>query len=179
MAIKRYIANKDNTITNAFMDDLSTRGTGSNMGASDILEVFSIVGQANLTAQLATSASVELSRVLIQFPIDEISSDRTADSIPASGSVSFYLRMFNARHSQTTPRDFNLEIIPLSQTWQEGTGLDMDTYTDLVNANPGSTWMSASNTSGWSVPGGDFYTSSWGHSTGFEVGNEDLDIDIT
>ena len=84
MAIKRYIANKDNTITNAFMDDLSTRGTGSNMGASDILEVFSIVGQANLTAQLATSASVELSRVLIQFPIDEISSDRTADSIPAS-----------------------------------------------------------------------------------------------
>ena len=179
MAIKRYIANKDNTITNALMDDLITRASGSNMGASDILEVFSIVGQSKLVDQSHSSSSVELSRILIQFPIDEISSDRTAESIPASGSVSFYLRMFNARHSQTTPRDFNLEILPLEQSWQEGTGLDMDTYTDLVNTNPGSTWTSASNTSGWNVPGGDFYTSSWGHSPSFEVGNEDLDIDIT
>ena len=46
MAIKKYIAEKDNTITNAFESNLSTRGTGSNMGASDILEVFSIYGQA-------------------------------------------------------------------------------------------------------------------------------------
>ena len=44
MAIKKYIAEKDNTITNAFESNLSTRGTGSNMGASDILEVFSIYG---------------------------------------------------------------------------------------------------------------------------------------
>ena len=46
MAIKRYDATKDNTITNAFKQDLTTRGTGSNMGLSDILEVFSIYGQA-------------------------------------------------------------------------------------------------------------------------------------
>ena len=38
--IKRYFATKDNTITNAFQEDLKTRGTGSNMGASDILEVY-------------------------------------------------------------------------------------------------------------------------------------------
>ena len=47
MAIKRYHANADNTITNAFKADLSTRGTGSNMGAADVLEVFSIYGQAS------------------------------------------------------------------------------------------------------------------------------------
>ena len=41
MAIKRYIASADNTITNAFRANLSTRGTGSNMGAADVLEVFS------------------------------------------------------------------------------------------------------------------------------------------
>ena len=62
MAIKRYFANKDNTISNAFRSDLETRGTGSNMGASDILEVFSIYGQAN-------SSSVELTRFLIEFPM--------------------------------------------------------------------------------------------------------------
>ena len=45
MAIKRYVASADTTITNAFGADLRTRGTGSNMGASDSLEVFSIYGQ--------------------------------------------------------------------------------------------------------------------------------------
>jgi len=187
MAVKRYFASKDSTITNAFMDDLTTRATGSNMGASDILEVFSIVGQASFTDKGQTTGSVELSRVLIQFPIEDITADRTATSIPASGSVSFYLRMFNARHSQTTPRDIALEIVPLNQSWQEGTGLDMDTYTDLVHGNPGATWVSASNSEAWTVPGGDFYTSSFGdgptgsagHIAEFKVGNEDLEIDIT
>ena len=45
MAIKRYYANADNTIANAYKEDLSTRGTGSNMGQADILEAFSIYGQ--------------------------------------------------------------------------------------------------------------------------------------
>ena len=45
MAIKRYFANADNTITNAYEENLTTRGTGSNMGRADILEVFSLYGQ--------------------------------------------------------------------------------------------------------------------------------------
>ena len=43
--IKRYYATKDNTITNAYAENLTTRGSDANMGASDILEVFSIYGQ--------------------------------------------------------------------------------------------------------------------------------------
>ena len=103
MAIKRYLASKDNTITNAFKIDLLTRGTGSNMGASDILETFSIYGQQ-------TTSSAELSRILIEFPIEKISSDRGDNNIPASGSVKFYLRMFNARHSEQLPRNFTFHI---------------------------------------------------------------------
>lgn len=40
--IKRYYATKDNTITNAFRESFATSGSDANMGASDILEVFSI-----------------------------------------------------------------------------------------------------------------------------------------
>ena len=47
MGIKRYFASKDNTITNAFAENLTTRGTGSNMGAADILETFVIHGQTS------------------------------------------------------------------------------------------------------------------------------------
>jgi len=48
--IRRFYATKDNTITNAFEENLTTRGTGSNMGASDVVEVFSIYGQESSTS---------------------------------------------------------------------------------------------------------------------------------
>ncbi len=41
MGIKRYTAISDTTITNAYKADLVTRGTGSNMGLADSLEIFS------------------------------------------------------------------------------------------------------------------------------------------
>ena len=84
MSIKRFISLKDNTITDAFKANMSDRATGANMGASDSMEVFSIWGQVSSSSG---GVSVEDSRALIQFPVDEISSDRSAGDIPASGSV--------------------------------------------------------------------------------------------
>ena len=46
MAIKRYTANSDTTITNAYKANLISTGVSGNMGASDVLEVFKIFGQA-------------------------------------------------------------------------------------------------------------------------------------
>ena len=142
MAVKRYIANKDNTITNAFAMDLTTRGTGSNMGSADILEVFSIFGQQQTTSSAATG-SVELSRVLVEFPIDTISANRAASLIPASGSVNFYLRMSNARHSEQLAKDITVNVLAISQSWQEGTGLDMVSYKDTTRGGEGSNWINA------------------------------------
>jgi hypothetical protein len=149
MGIKRYFATKDTTITNAFKSNLTLRGTGSNMGASDILEVFSIYGQASTDA----TGSQELSRVLIQFPVTgtsagEIKADRTAGDIPASGSVDFYLRLFNAKHSQTVPRDLIVNVMAVSQSWQEGTGLDMEEYKDATKDSiAGTNWINATSDS--------------------------------
>ena len=148
MAIKRYLADADNTIVNTYKPDLKTRGTGSNNGYTDVMEVYSIYGRQS-------SGSQELSRMLVQFPISDISADRTSGTIPASGSVSYYLRIYNAQHSRTVPEDYKLTVNPLSQSWQEGTGLDLDTYEDETRGNIGSNWMSASNTSGWTNAAGD------------------------
>jgi len=92
MATKKYFAIADNTISNAFDQTLlsSNRATGSNMGAADILEVFQIYGQA-------TTSSAELSRILIKFNTTDISTDRTDGKIPASGSVKFFLNLYNAK----------------------------------------------------------------------------------
>ena len=82
MGIKKYFATLDNTITNAFESDLITRATGSNMGASDILETFVIHGQTSAslstTPSLTNAQNAEQSRVIIQFPISSIQSDITA-----------------------------------------------------------------------------------------------------
>ena len=106
MAIKRYFATADNTITNAFEKNLSTRGTGSNMGASDILETFVIHGQ---TTASINAANAEEARILIQFPVNEISNDKSSGVIPSS-SVKYIFKLFNAPHADTTPRNFTLDI---------------------------------------------------------------------
>ena len=102
MSIKKYFADADNTITNAYRSDSQTRGTASNMGLSDILEVFSIYGQV-------ATASSELSRALVNFPITEIITDRASQLIPANGSVSFYLKPEYTR-DETSRTDATKEL---------------------------------------------------------------------
>ena len=96
MAIKRYKATADNTIANAYQENLATRATGSNMGLGDVSEVYSIYGRESTT-------SSELSRIITQFDVASIISDRNAAIIPGSGGVKFYLRLFNAETSKTVP----------------------------------------------------------------------------
>ena len=170
MSILRYTASADNTITNAYDYTLINRGTGSNMGYADALEVFSIYGETTSSAGM----SQQLSRILINFPISQISADRTAGILPASGSASFYLKMYNAETPFTLPQDFTLVVAPVSQSWVEGTGLDMDEYTDKGVSN----WMSASDGVGWTEVGGDYLTASNFEAT-FPQGYEDLEVDVS
>ena len=175
MGIRRYTANADNTITDAFELNLSTRGTGSNMGRADILEVFHIFGQESSTSQ-------ELSRAILDFPISTISTDRTNGDVPASGSVSFFLRVFNAPHASTIPRDATYSVMPVSQSWQEGYGMDMENYSDLTYDQTGSNWINAGSGSVWTTAGGDFIDQKKNENVfdvAMEAGNEDIDLDIT
>jgi len=196
MAIKRYVADADNTVVNTYKPDLETRGTGSNTGRSDIVEAYSIYGRQQASSS-TYQGSQELSRILMSFPVTSISKDRTNSVIPASGSVSFYLKLFNAEHTRTVPRDITLMVYPISQSWQEGEGLDLINYEDLTRGRPGSNWMSASNTSAWDgTSGGTYITASnqWNpnvshsvsslgsppfYSQSFATGLEDLEINIT
>ena len=172
MAIKRYFANSDTTITNAFRESLASRGINANMGASDILTTFSIYGQAS-------SGSTELERILIKFPINDVIADRASGDIPASGSVNFYLKMTNAPHNQTIPRHMTLDVYAVSRSWQEGIGLDMEEYKDIVYpGNIGATWMSASSTEAWTIMGGDYHTEPT-YSAYFDRGYENLKVDVT
>ena len=138
--IRNYTASADTTIVNAYQPNLSTRGTGSNMGMADVMEVFSIYGRQTPSSS-AAQASQELSRMLVKFPTSGIAADRTSNLIPASGSVRFYLKMFNAQTSKTTPRDYKLVVHAVSQSWEEGVGLDLEGYKDYTKGNTGANWI--------------------------------------
>ena len=178
LSLKRYFAQKDNTITNAYEANLVTRGTGSNMGLADSLEVFSIYAQAN-------SSSLEAARILAEFPVTSsilpnittILDDRNSGKIPASGSVNFFLKMSNVAHDQTVPRNFTLVVSPISQSWEEGNGLDMENYSDLTYDGTGSNWINAKANTPWTNQGGDFLTasaySSYNYTQNFDTGVED------
>lgn len=314
MAIKRYYASADNTITNAFQSNLTTRATGANMGASDILEVYSIYGQES-------SGSQELSRVLIgfdlsgsantigsdadnnkltlsnratavitalsktsgqastrtlvvtdvegnavTFTIDNSLSTSTATNIAfgnansnatqfatniaaainaanvagtlkvkasssdevvtltmvkrgaagndvaslsgtavsdsvvtvnnnfknGSDGANFYLRLFNAPHGQTLPKNAILVVQGLQKKWSEGRGLDMEEFSDLTNGDGGSNWVYAEDGDNgvrvaWDRQGGNFhqspvYTASFGAGTAGVTGSgptADLQVNVT
>jgi len=167
MTIRRYNASKDATITNAYKSNLTNRAVESNTGESDVLEVFSIYGQADET-------SSELSRILLEFPVEKIKEDRENSNIPQNGKVNFILKLSNTVHPGTLPSKFHLDINPLSKEWEEGYGLDMENYEDKGPVN----WISASATEAWTTEGGDYYSSPH-FSQYFEKGTEDLEIDIT
>ena len=178
--IKRYVAKKDATITNAYkFNNSSMRATGSNIGGADSGEIYALFGNIN-------SGSIEKSRLLIEFPVSSIINDRTSGVVPASGSVTFYLKLFNVRHESTLPKDFILNVSPISSSvdWQEGYGLDLDSYTDngIGFGGQGVTWATYASSSGgalsWSAGGGDIYNDLlFSHS--FADGTEDMKVDIS
>ena len=173
MAVKRYKADADNTIVNTYKSNLETRATGSNSGYADVMEVYSVYGRQS-------SGSQELSRILVKFPVSDISTDRTAGDIPVSGSVSFYLRLFNAQHSKTVPEDYTLVVAAISKTWEEGVGLDLETYKDDTKGKFGSNWITASAGVAWTAPGGDYLNSAdYVYTQDFSDGLEDVEVNIT
>ena len=121
MSIKRFVADSDTTITDAYDVSLINRAYYANMGGADALEVYSIFGQAS-------SLSVEKSRILVKFPVNEISASRASGTLPASGSVNFYLRLFNVKHPFSLPSNYDL-VIKLSRKSVPGVNADYQSAT--------------------------------------------------
>tara|TARA_R110002012_G_scaffold238038_3_gene411838 strand:- start:3826 stop:5484 length:1659 start_codon:yes stop_codon:yes gene_type:complete len=197
MGIKKFTAIADATITNAFKPDLATRGTGANTGLADSLEVFSIYNQVSGNV---SGSSQELSRVLLKFPVtttddstNSIQAQRTAGKIPSSGSVNFFLRLYNVKHHATLPRNAKYNIFAVSSSWEEGTGIDLDTYEDITRDAEGTNWIFKSSGSTWLSPGGDYHTGTSGsnylsadennvgvmYNQTLEHGPENIEIDIS
>lgn len=158
--------NKDTTITN-----LSIRGisrSGSNSGQSEIVELYT------LTESLSRLGK---SRILMQFDLTPLSTSIAAGNIPTS-SVAYSLKLRNANHSEEIPSSYDIEIYPLSRSWDEGRGLSMEDegLKDSGSAN----WGQATSLVAWSAQGADYIGSSnLTASQHFDFGTENLSVNIS
>lgn len=174
MPIIRFTASADTTITDGYKPFTTTRAYYANMGAADSLEMYSIYSSGSETQK---------SRILVQFPTTQISQSRTNGIIPASGSVNFIFKLFNVEHPETLPKGYYALIRPVSSSWDEGYGLDIENYSDTGQTGSkgygsGWIWRTASPTASWNNNGGD-YVNGFNKQFYFEDGTEDISVDVT
>jgi|TARA_R110001592_G_scaffold178595_1_gene419748 hypothetical protein len=84
------------------------QSSSMNTGIDSILEL----------SKISSSAGVFTSRILIKFPLEEISASVASGKI---SNPSFYLNLYQSETS-TVPRDYTLICHPLSQSWANGAG---------------------------------------------------------
>jgi len=188
-------ASKDTYITNKIINN-STRATDSNVGSAGTLDLFKLYDENIVSGE---TQSIELTRLLLKFPITEISQmDSEGDIDITDSSFKCHVKLHDVYGGQTTPRNFKAILFPLAKDFDEGPGMDVVKFSDVGATN----FITASITNGvavpWGLPGAmnsgslgsaglDVYVSG---SLGagivaltseqhFETGKEDLLMDVT
>ncbi len=171
MSVKKFYATADTTITNAYKEDISTRGTDSNMGLADSLELFFIYAQTP-DADATEEQKREEARIILKFDTDAILANYS-NSFPSG--VKFVLKLTNAEHPFTLPKNYSVKAFSLSESFVEGHGLDMESYLD---EGP-SSWNNREANTAWTTPGAIQGTETLLGTQVFDTGLEDLEIDVT
>jgi hypothetical protein len=118
--------------------------------------------------------ATELGRVLVKFSLSNLSQSIFVNKTIPSSSVQYLLKMYDMPHDDTTPTSYDLYAFPLSQSWDEGIGVDIENLS-LGYAN----WAQPNSITNWTNAGGDFISSSFSASQHFDQGTDDLEMDIT
>lgn len=166
--IYRIFASKDTVITNDLR--LGVRMTASNLGGSEELQVFKSPG---ISGTIGTIGSSSLGRSLLFFDFSKYSALTASGDIPITGSR-YRLRVAHKTSASPLPSSFDILVSPISASWDEGNGMDVDDLADVGYAN----WIQPQQSTYWTTPGGDVLSE---HSATihFDTGYEDGDVDVT
>lgn len=187
-------ASSDAYITNKIIDS-KFRAIDANTGRAGTLDLFKLYDESKISGE---TNPIEISRILIKFNTDTISSLTSSILDINSESFKCTLKMYDVKGTQSVPRNFNIIVYPLSMSFDEGDGRDIGSFSDIDVAN----FVTASYSEGvvypWFVTGAnkigllgssdiDVIGSGslgagivqLGSSQNFSLGTEDLSIDVT
>lgn len=191
-----FQADKDAYITNKIISP-TLRAVDSNTGQAATIDLFKLYDENTITGE---ATPIELSRGLVHFDISDLRTSLNAGEFdPAASGFKCRLYLHDVYGGQTTPSNFSTVVVPLSKSFDEGTGRDVIRFEDVDTVN----FITAS-TSGtvvtWSQEGaalgGTLGTSNLDYFTyanlndglgtialavtqSFASGEEDLDVDVT
>jgi len=119
-------------------------------------------------------------RALVNFAgttFDTVSSLIANGTIPSNAN--FYFRMFEAQGNSELSADYNLDVLPISQSWREGTGK----FSDNPKTTNGCSWKNRSYPDGgsevaWATPGGSTLSVS-SSIQAFDNQSPDVEIEVT
>lgn len=160
----RLSASKDTIVSNKTV--VGQRVTGSNGGASEILQTYFIAQPAatgNILIAFQTSSALT------------VYSSSMSSSAYAANPISWHLTLKNVETQNPVASSFTLEIFTVERDWSEGKGHDLDYWTDHGFAN----FLSATNSTAWTNPGARPAAPVLSATANFDTGHEDLDVDVT
>jgi len=188
-----FTASKDTYITNKIVNS-STRATDANLGGATTIDLFKLHDETMFSGVVAPQ---ELSRGLIKFNLSDKSASLTSKVDFDDSSFKATLKLYDVQGNQVAPADFNIMVMPLSKSFDEGSGKDISGLSFLDRAN----WITSSYSTDnnlWDSQGafasgtlGDsdidlIEDASIGGTTTyllksqyFSIGNENLNLDIT
>ena len=120
-------ASKDTYITNKIMDG-SFRAEDANVGRAGTLDLFKLYSESTISG---STNPIEISRALLQFDLFRVRELTSSILDVTSPSFKCTLKMKSIAAGQACPSNFNLILHPLSQSWDEGVGRDVNSFGDL------------------------------------------------
>lgn len=142
---RKLQADKDNYITNKIIN--GNRVTDANVGQAGTLDLFKLYNETSSGS--STTEVVEVSRLLIHFDLDPLRALTGSVLDFTDSSFKANLKMKDVFGGQTVPSNFKIIAYPLSKSFDEGNGLDINQFRDLDSAN----FITASTNTTWSLPG--------------------------
>lgn len=122
-------ASKDSYITDKIIDG-TLRAEDANVGRAGTLDLFRLYNETTLNG---SGSQNELSRILIKFDYDKIH-ELTSSKIDLSDFTAT-LKIFDMKAGNAVPANFNVSVLPLSQSFDEGVGRDVSGFDDLDACN--------------------------------------------
>ena len=125
-------ASKDTYITNKVINN-SFKATDANVGEAGTLDLFKLYGESSTTTD---ATPVELSKILIKFDLSQLRTLNSTGQIDLNSSnFRADIKLHDVYGGQTTPQNFRLICRPLSQSFDEGSGRDVVTFSDVGSSN--------------------------------------------
>lgn len=142
---RRLRADKDTYITNKIIN--GTRVIDANVGQAGTLDLFKLADES--ASGSFTGSILEVSRILIHFDLDPLRALTGSILDFTDSSFKANLKMRDVFGGQTLPSNFKIIAYPLSKSFEEGNGFDINQFRDLDSSN----FVTASQGVTWSLQG--------------------------